>query len=235
MAPDHRAGCGLNQPEAALAGIAWLELGDRRKAREAGAAAVPAFTPARLEDERQNLWRWAGDLPRAERAAREWDRSGRDDGLALLRIAEIEYLRGRHDAAARDFGAAARRARAATGTWSLTEAAALLARGGALLKSDRRDEALAAFAEADEIRLARRCDATEAPALALVSYHARAQLADAAREDGNVEAAAEHYASRARGRAPRARVRGRRSTSRAWPTTARSCRSALGCARARAR
>jgi tetratricopeptide (TPR) repeat protein len=209
-AAGHGDGCGIRQPWVALAGIAQLELGDRRAAREAGA---PFLTLAQLEDERQNLWRWAGDLPRAERAAREWDRESRDDGAALLRVAEIEYLRGRHDAAARDFGASARQARATNGTWSLTEASALLARGGALLESDRRAEALAAFAAADDVASranaeARRAEAAEAPAafenvlaggnsvraaLALVSYHARAQLADAAREDGNVDAAAEYY------------------------------------------
>jgi tetratricopeptide (TPR) repeat protein len=194
--------------ESTLAGIAWLELGDRRAAREAGAA--DDMSLAQLEDARQNLWRWAGDLAHAERAARAWNRGS--DPAALLRVAEIEYLRGRYDAAARDFGAAAREVRAEHGTWSLTEAAATLERAGALLKAGRRVEALSAFASADEIASRAGARASRADefdrlsrldaflggqsvpgALALVSYHARAQLADAAREDGNLKAAAEHY------------------------------------------
>ncbi len=214
MAPGHRVGCGLERPGAALAGVAWLELGDRRQARTAGTDDFGAFTLGRLEDDRQNLWRWAGDLPRAERAAREWDRATRADPVALLRVAEIEYLRGRHDAAARDFDAAARQAREAAGTWTLTEAAATLGRGGALLAADRGDEARAAFAAADDIASRATADAQRAwdlgesaspsddvvaggksvpGALAGVSYHARAQLADAAREDGNLKAAADLY------------------------------------------
>ena len=200
-------GCARHETAPTLAGIAWLELGDRRAARAAGAA--EGVTLARLEAERQNLWRWAGDLPRAARAARAWDRAARSDPAPLLLIAEIEHLRGRHDAAARDFAAAARRARAAAGTWSPMEAAATLGRGGALLAANRRAEALTAFAAADEIasRATPQADELEPPpaftpidplttagrVLAFVSYHARAQLADAAREDGEVKAAAEQY------------------------------------------
>jgi hypothetical protein len=48
-----------------------------------------------IQDERQNLWRWAGDLARAERAAREWVGSAPRGSLPLLRLGEIEFLRGR--------------------------------------------------------------------------------------------------------------------------------------------
>ena len=67
---------------ATIAALAALELGEPvRGARH------------RFQDERQNLWRWAGDLAHAERAAREW--AATPDILPRIRRGEIEFLRGR--------------------------------------------------------------------------------------------------------------------------------------------
>jgi tetratricopeptide (TPR) repeat protein len=176
-----------------LAGVARLELGER--------------SATGFEDERQNLWRWAGDLARAERAAREWVERMPGAALPILRLAEIEFLRGRYDDAARDFGAAARRARERAEPDVKRGARATLDRGAALLRAGRREEAVAALREADDLasrgiaaRLRENFGLDE-PALAATSYYARVQLAEAAREAGSLPAAAEAYAA-ARERVP---------------------------------
>ncbi len=190
--------CGGDRAAETLAGIAALEQGNRRAARRTGIALDE------LQDSRQNLWRWAGDLARAEHVARLWAAGGAV--AARIRVAEIEALRGRRAEAAADLDDAARHARMDSGTWSLTEATALLERGGVLLASHRRPEALAAFRAADDAATravafpASPDDRTLAPgtvknALRAVAASARAELADAAREDGNPRAAAELYAA----------------------------------------
>jgi tetratricopeptide (TPR) repeat protein len=187
-APGSDEGCGAEDPDT-LAGVARIEAGDVR------AAAHPRF-----QDARQNLWRWAGEYGRAERAARGW--AGRTDGfLALQRLGEIEFLRHRYDDAARDFAAAARRARARTGDPTRDEARALLERGAALLAGGRRDEGEDALRAADDMAsrlfpISRNRETGERDGtLAAISYYARDQLADAAREARALPAAADGYAA----------------------------------------
>ena len=155
-----------------------------------------------LQDARQNLWRWAGDMARAEEVVREWaDAAGPGAFLPMLRLGEVEYLRGQYDAAAADFDVAARRYRSAI-DWAESR----LDRGVALLRAGRQDEAI------DLLRLVDRDAAadvvwsqTNAPSqtdrLVTLSFHARAQLADATRETGQLHASAEFYAA-ARERLP---------------------------------
>jgi tetratricopeptide (TPR) repeat protein len=186
--PGHDASCNAARgPE--LAHIARLELGDRRKA--------PA-SELNLDDERQNLWRWAGDLARAERAAREWVAEASGTPLAVLRLGEIEFLRGRYDDAARDFAAAARRARERSVPISRYEARALLDRGAALVAAGRREDGEDALRDADDVASLASAATQE---LAAISYHARVQLGEAAREADEPEAAADAYAA-ARERVP---------------------------------
>lgn len=166
-----------------LKAIALLELGERR-----GASA---------DDMRQNLWRWAGDLPRAQRAASEWVAASHHAPEAVLRLGEIEFLRGRFDDAAADFGDAARRARERFATWTRFEAEATLDRGAALARAGRRAEAMTALRAADDIasraRGRGRGITIQVLPAAAISGHARLQLADAEREAGALRAAAEDY------------------------------------------
>ena len=186
---------------ALLADIARMELG-----REPAVAPLASELGVRhdaarrtIEDERQNLWRWAGDLARAERAAREWVASAPRGWRPLLRLGEIEFLRGRHDDAARDFAAAARRAGERSRPDVGGEAQALVDRGAALLAGGRVDEAEDTLRQADAIasRAATlQADfAEEDVPLSVTSYHARVQLGEAAREAGALRAAADAYAA----------------------------------------
>jgi tetratricopeptide (TPR) repeat protein len=185
-----------------LGAVGDLEAGDRTAARARLAGGFAGASLADAQDARQNLWRWAGDLGRAERAAREWV-AARGGAQALLRLGEIEDLRGHHDAAAEDFAASARRVRDRARTWSAPEANALLHRGAALQAAGRLSDAAAAFAQADEV--ASRTpdgdvrDTYDDPDW--ISYHARAELGDLERERGRPLDAAEQYAA-ARERGP---------------------------------
>jgi tetratricopeptide (TPR) repeat protein len=154
------------------------------------------------QDTRQNLWRWAGGLARAEDVVREWaDEAGPDAFLPMLRLGEVEYLRDRYDAAAADFDVAARRYESAI-HW----AEARLDRGVALLRAGRHEEATVLLREVDrdasaDVSWSRRNDPSQTNRLVTLSFHARAQLADAAREAGELHASAEFYAA-ARERLP---------------------------------
>src|SRR4030095_15058999 len=106
----------------------------------------------RLQDERQNLWRWAGDLAHAERAAREWARRG-SAVLPLARLGEVEFLRRHYDDAARSFDTAARRARTQQRQPGAPDAEALLKRGAALVAGGRRDEGLRTLRAADDLAI----------------------------------------------------------------------------------
>ena len=77
--PGNSRSCASTGFESVLADIARLEQGDRRSAGVRTASEWVMSRRAALafvDDERQNLWRWAGDLASAERAAREWVRVG---------------------------------------------------------------------------------------------------------------------------------------------------------------
>jgi tetratricopeptide (TPR) repeat protein len=185
-----------------LGDIARLELGQEPTIAAVASERIIGDRAARtmIEDERQNLWRWAGDFARAERAAREWVGSASRGSLPLLRLGEIEFLRGRFDDAARDFAAAARRARERAKPDPDAEARAMLDRGAALVAAGRREEGEEALRTADDIasraagpiRLVD--DETYLPLVA-TSYYARVQLGEAAREAGALPAAADAYAA----------------------------------------
>ena len=212
--PGHSQSCAADLAALYVAGIARLELGERPRAEARAIAAEQssgggATTPMTgLDDERQNLWRWAGDLGRAERAAREWAERAPLAALPVLRLAEVEFLRGRYDDAVRHFGVAERRAREGLEPDVALETRAMLDRGAALRKAGRHEEALAALRQADDVASrAAALDAREdgtgipSPGLVATSYHARVQLAEAARESNELPAAAEAYAA-ARERVP---------------------------------
>ena len=192
--PGHGDLCASTGFESVLADIALLEQGDRRSAGARTASEWVMSHRAALafvDDERQNLWRWAGDLARAERAAREWVAAAPRATLPLLRLGEIEFLRERYDEAARDFGAAARRARERTRPSVRTR------RGQCSTAAPRW------WPPAASRRGGRRCWLADEvasrgladPELQAGAYHARVQLAEAAREAGELPAAAEAYAA----------------------------------------
>jgi tetratricopeptide (TPR) repeat protein len=153
-----------------------------------------------LADHRQNLWRWAGNLRRAEQVIQAWAKeAGPTAPLPMLRLGEVQYLQGRYDDAAAAFDVAARRTRDANYNNDLGVDQALLGRGASLLRAGRAAEGLtllrtvAGFAEFS-VAFHRH---SQYPWLrvdfATVAYHARAQLADAERESGNLHAAIEDY------------------------------------------
>ena len=190
-APDDGGACVL-QPEL-IAEVARLETGDRGDDPDGGSI-------NEAQDRRQNLWRWAGDLPRAETAIRSWmAAAGPDAPLPVRRLAEVHFLSGRYDVAADAFGTAARVARAAR--WDdVGVPESLLGRGTALLRAGRYEEGaallrtVAAGAEEDWAYLRQNAEFGSA-AFAVVAYHARAQLADAERASGATRAALDDYAA----------------------------------------
>jgi tetratricopeptide (TPR) repeat protein len=202
LRPNGYSNCTPPDGPQELAGIADLELGDVAAARKTDGLDA-------LEYAREDLWRWAGDLPRAERAAREWVRLAPGGAGPRVALGEIEFLRRRFDAAAADFGASARAARDEVGVWTANEAEALLKRGTALAAAGRPSEGLATLVAADDTAsraygLQRRQKVPDEQALAQLawlSYFARVQAGDAQREGGALRAAADSYAA-AREREP---------------------------------
>jgi tetratricopeptide (TPR) repeat protein/Zn-dependent protease len=153
-----------------------------------------------LADHRQNLWRWAGNLPHAEQVIQAWAKeAGPTAPLPMLRLGEVQYLQGRYDDAAAAFDVAARRTRHADYNNDLGVYEAQLGRGASLLSAGRTAEGLAllrTLASNAEYGVAfhRRSDYPWLkPRFGAVAYHARAQLADAERESGNLHAAIEDY------------------------------------------
>jgi cellulose synthase operon protein C len=152
-----------------------------------------------LADHRQNLWRWGGNLPRAEQVIQAWAKeAGPTAPLPMLRLGEVQYLQYRYDDAAAAFGVAARRTRQAAYNNDLGVDEALLGRGASLLRAGRAAEGLPllrALASDAELGVSyQRSRMGEAVmGFAAVAYHARAQLADAERESGDLHAAVEDY------------------------------------------
>lgn len=165
------------QPMSPLASVARLELGHRVRAARRGG----------LQYARENMWRWAGDLPRAERVARQWAQQAPKSALAATQLGEIQFLRKQYDEAEATFAQAIRDARAAHHTWNRPEANALLERGAALLASGRRPEGEQSLREATQV--AERASAGE------IASFAYAQLADSERERGALRDAADDYAA----------------------------------------
>jgi cellulose synthase operon protein C len=153
-----------------------------------------------LADRRQNLWRWAGNLPHAEQTIQAWAKeAGPTAPLPMLRLGEVSFLQRRYDDAAAAFGVAARRTRYADYNNDLGVYEAQLGQGASLLSAGRTAEGLALlrtvanFAEYG-VAFHRRSDYPWLKArFGAVAYHARAQLADAERESGDLLAAVEDY------------------------------------------
>jgi tetratricopeptide (TPR) repeat protein len=152
-----------------------------------------------LADQRQNLWRWAGNLPRAEQVIQAWAKeAGPTAPLPMLRLGEVHFLQHRYHDAAAAFGVAARRTRQATYNNDLGVDEARLGRGASLLAARRTAEGLAllrALASDAELGVSyQRSQMGESlTGFAAVAYHARAQLADAERESSDLHAAVEDY------------------------------------------
>ncbi|TCO41031.1 TPR repeat protein [Kribbella antiqua] len=152
-----------------------------------------------VAEKRQNLWRWAGDLPRAERTIQDWLKAaGATTGSPMLRLGEVYFLQRRYDDAAAAFGAAARRLRYAEENNDLGVWQAQLDEGASLIHAGRDTEGLPllrTIAERAERGAAywRRSNQDAAAQFAAIGYHARAQLADAERESGAVHASVNDY------------------------------------------
>jgi tetratricopeptide (TPR) repeat protein len=129
-----------------LAGVAQLELGNVNAAQR---AAAPTSL-ADLEDLRQNLWRYAGNLTRAAAAAQQWAALQRHNPLGPQREGEVAFLEKRYNDAADYFAVAVNRARLRYRQWGQYEAPALLDQGTALAYARRRAEAVATLATANQ-------------------------------------------------------------------------------------
>jgi tetratricopeptide (TPR) repeat protein len=155
-----------------------------------------------IADGTQNLLRWAGDLPAAEKTAERWQTA--TSALPALRLGEIDFLTHRYDAAAAEFGLAARRWRLLSWHDDLDTWQAQLDRGAALLAAGRTAEAAQLLRPLDalgtqgyayETSLPNGQGADAALQFAAMSYYACEQLADHERESGDLHAAAEDYAA----------------------------------------
>ncbi|MCY1142794.1 tetratricopeptide repeat protein [Actinoplanes sp. Pm04-4] len=193
-----RGYCRLNG--VALREIARLEQG--RPTRKQDPDFVPGRSRDDIEDARQNLFRWAGDLPRAEEAIRSWTVGvGPADPLPRQRLGEVLFLRGRYEEAASAFDAAARKVRAIQWDQDLLTWRMHLNRGASLLRTARLEEGLALLRTvADDSERAaaywrqqQKPDLGAAEKFALLCYHAHAQIADAERTAGRLHSAVDNY------------------------------------------
>jgi len=155
-----------------------------------------------IADGRQNLLRWAGNLPAAQKSAEQWQTArGDNSALPALRLGEIDFLTHQYNDAAAEFGLAARRWRLVHYNDDLDVDQAELDRGAALLAAGRTAEAVQTLRPVD-------LSATQgysyqnslgvnhsdaALQFALVSYYACEQLADYESKSGNLHAAVEDY------------------------------------------
>ncbi len=163
-----------------------------------GAAPADAAAAAALHDDRQNMWRFAGDYRRARAATAAWAKVAPRDPTPLQRAGEIAFLGEDHDEAARLFGVSARMARARPGERPLAEAEALVRRGTALELARRYAEAQDALAAADESAsrvAAQTTDSGTRGRAAFLAYTARAQSGDTFLRTRNFAAATEQYAA----------------------------------------
>jgi cellulose synthase operon protein C len=130
-----------------LAGVAELMLGHIRAARRVG----KPTSLSSLEDLRQNLWRYAGNLRRAAAAAYQWAKLQPHNVLAVQREGEIAFLRHRYNDAVDHFAIAVNRSRLryTYTNWRGEENVGLLDQGTALAYAGRRSEALATLAAAN--------------------------------------------------------------------------------------
>jgi len=163
------------------------------------------FSSDDITDARQNLLRWAGNLPAAERIAEQWQAAtGDKDALPALRLGEIKFLLRQHNDAAAEFGLAARRSRLVNPRNDLAVSRAELNRGAALLAAGRTSEGTQLLRPLDMLgvqgyayqnSLPNSQGAGNALLFATVSYYACVQLGDYERESGNLHAAVEDYST----------------------------------------
>ena len=155
-----------------------------------------------LLDDRQNLLRWAGDLTGARREALVWAQHlGDDTALAHQRLGEIDYLRRDYDSAAARFAEAAVKWRILSATNDLAVQESQLARGAALLRAGRSDEAVAVLrplvlqgAQGYGYQSTRDGGSFDAArGFATVSYYASTLLGDHELTSGRSRAAAEDF------------------------------------------
>jgi len=155
-----------------------------------------------IADDWQNLLRWAGNLPAAEKFAEQWQAS-REDSSALpaVRLGEIDFLMHEYNDAAAEFDLAAHRWRLVDYNDALDLDQAELDRGASLFAAGRQSEAVQTLRPLD-------LEGTEGYAyqnlpaqnnfdasleFAAVSYYACEQLADYESGSGNLHAAIEDY------------------------------------------
>ena len=158
-----------------------------------------------VTDGRQNLLRWAGDFQAAKKRAEQWQTTaGGKDALPALRVGEIDFLTHQYNAAAAEFGLAARRWRLLSWSDDLDAWQAELDRGAALLAAGRTSEGAQLLRPLDSLGTQRYAYESSLPngqgadaalQFAALSYYACEQLADYERESGNLHAAVEDYAT----------------------------------------
>jgi tetratricopeptide (TPR) repeat protein len=140
---------------------------------------------ATIEDARQDLFRFAGDLPRAAAAVDDWRARQPHATFAVVQAGEIAFLRGDR-AGARDLFAAAAARWRRLGRFQYAEADARLKEGTAASLAGDAPDARRALARADGLasgfvaRLDPVRDNDNWSRFAQLAYHARVQAGDAA-------------------------------------------------------
>lgn len=163
------------------------------------------ITSDAVADAWQNLLRWAGDLPAAKKAAARWQAAkGDNSALPAVRLGEIDFLMHDYNAAAAEFGLAARRWRLVSNSDDLNTDQAQLDRGAALLATGRTAEAVQTLRPLDltgtqgySYQKAKNSsysvDSDVGLQFAAISYYACEQLGDYESQSGNLHAAVEDY------------------------------------------
>ena len=154
-----------------------------------------------IADAWQNLLRWAGNLPAAQRSAAQWQTArGDNSALPAVRLGEIDFLMHRYNDAAAEFGLAARRWRLVSYNDDLYVDQAELDRGAALLGAGRTAEAVQTLRPLDLLgtqgysyQNGPSGDSDYALQFAALSYYACEQLGDYESQSGNLHAAVEDY------------------------------------------
>jgi tetratricopeptide (TPR) repeat protein len=154
-----------------------------------------------IADAWQNLLRWAGHLPAAQRSAAQWQTArGDSSALPAVRLGEIDFLMHRYNDAAAEFALAARRWRLVNYNDDLYVDQAELDRGAALLGAGRTAEAVQTLRPLDltgtqgySYQNGPNGDFDFALQFAALSYYACEQLGDYESQSGNLHAAVEDY------------------------------------------
>jgi cellulose synthase operon protein C len=161
-----------------------------------------SITSDDIADDWQNLLRWAGNLPAAQKFAEQWQAArGANSALPALRLGEVDFLMHQYNDAAAEFDLAARRWRLVDYNDDLDFYQTELDRGAALFAAGRAAEAIQTLRPLDLEGTAgyayqnspRQDNFDAADEFAAVSYYACEQLADYESESGNLHAAVEDY------------------------------------------